>query len=165
MCNQVTGETNPFSAKGCHPAFIRTTTNPKLRLHRNYSNRLSNVVQLAARLLTCLRRSFQLLESPFPSLPSRCRKWEKKKPVFSFFPPPHRWKAVTPVAATTPDIPSTICVVLITLLQEHAACSPCRISMDKNTDALLVCSPTLCTESSHNIVKYKRSLLTGSWLH
>lgn len=23
----------------------------------------------------------------------------------------------------------------------------------KNTDALLVCSPTLCTESSHNIVK------------
>lgn len=64
-----------------------------------------------------------------------------------------------------PTISLIISVVLITLLQEHAACSPCRIHMDKNTDALLVCSPTLCTESSHNIVKYKRSLLTGSWLH
>lgn len=64
-----------------------------------------------------------------------------------------------------PTISSTICVVLITLLQQHAACSPRRIYMDKNTDALLVCSPTLCTESSHNIVKYQRSLLTGSWLH
>lgn len=40
-----------------------------------------------------------------------------------------------------PTISLTICVVLITLLQEHAACSPCRIYMDKNTDALLVCSP------------------------
>lgn len=46
----------------------------------------------------------------------------------------------------------------------HAACSPCRIGVDKNTDALLICSQMLCTESSHNIVNPDRSLLTGSWL-
>lgn len=55
-----------------------------------------------------------------------------------------------------PNISLMICVVLITLLQDHLACSPCRIHRDKNTDALLVCSPTLCTESSHNIVKYTK---------
>lgn len=91
----------------------------------------------------------------------QCRK-KKKKPVFSFS------MLMESCHFSRYDIPTIslmICVVLITLSQEHAACSPCRIHMDKNTDALLVCSPTLCTESSHNIVKYKRSLLTGSWLH
>lgn len=128
-------------------------TNLKLRLHSNYSNCLSDVVKLAARILTRLRRSFLPLDAP---------NLKKKKPAFSFS---TLMESRHFGRYDVPTISLIICVVLSTLLQEHAACSPCRIYMDKNTDALLVCSPTLCTESSHNIVKYKRSRLTGSWLH
>lgn len=46
----------------------------------------------------------------------------------------------------------------------HAACAPWLVDVDKNTDALLIRSPVLCTETSHNIVNPERSLLTGPWL-